>query len=128
MISSDGTIYGGWDWFYAINPDGTVKWRFGDPRSGQEVTSTPLISSDGTIYFGGGGSLVALNIDSTLKWTISIGHTSIQSSVVIGTDGTIYFGANDGYFYAVQGSGQLGNTPWPKFRHDSKNTGRFGGP
>ncbi len=132
-IDSDGTIYfGGGGWFYAINPDGTVKWRYGDPSSGQVVTTTPLISLDGTIYFGGGvgfgGGLIALNPDGSLKWEYYVGHNAIESSPAIGSDGTIYFGCNDGYFYAVYGSGQLADTPWPKFRHDSKNTGRYGGP
>jgi outer membrane protein assembly factor BamB len=131
VIGSDGTIYGGAQRFYAINPDGTVKWQY-MPQHGGAVSSTPLIDSDGTIYFGGGvqlgGGLRALNPDGTVKWEYYIGYTGLSCSPAIGPDGTIYFGCGDGYFYAVQGSGQLGDTPWPKFRHDSKNTGRFGGP
>ncbi len=128
VIGSDGTIYGGGGWFYAINPDGTVKWRY----SSGGVGSAPLVGSDGTIYFGGGvgwgGGLLALNPDGTLKWEYYVGNIGVKSSPAIGSDGTIYFGCDDGYFYAVHGSGQLADTPWPKFRHDSKNTGRYGGP
>lgn len=125
VIDSDGTIYCGSDPFFAINPDGTEKWGY---LTGCYTASSPSIGSDSTIYFGNGGVFRALNLDSTMKWSFYVGHTDVRSSPAIGQDGTIYFGANDGYFYAVQGSGQLANTPWPKFRHDAKNTGRFGGP
>jgi outer membrane protein assembly factor BamB len=131
VIGSDGTIYFGGGWFYAINPDGTVKWRY-LAQNGVMVSSTALIGSDGTVYFGGGvdgsGGLCALNLDGTLKWGYYVGHNQIESSPAIAPDGSIYFGCDDGYLYAIQGSGQLANSPWPKFRHDSKNTGRFGGP
>jgi outer membrane protein assembly factor BamB len=126
VICLDGTIYcGGYGWFFAVNPNGALKWKC---WTGCDVTSSPSIGTDSTIYFGNGGAFFALNLDSTRKWVFVVGHTDVCSSPAIGTDGTIYFGANDGYFYAVQGSGQLADTPWPKFRHDSKNTGRFGGP
>jgi outer membrane protein assembly factor BamB len=127
-IGLDGTIYGGVDSeFFAVNPDGTLKWKCVTWANGIICTSS-LIGSDGTIHFGlANGTLEALNPDSTLKWAYYI-YDRIYSSPAIGPDGTIYFGCNDGYFYAIQGSGQLANTPWPKFRHDSKNTGRFGGP
>jgi outer membrane protein assembly factor BamB len=124
-IGSDGTIYCGGGWFYALNPDGTLKWR---NLLGWYVSSAPSIGSDNIIYFGNGGVLLALNLDGTLKWIFEVGHTDVMSPPAIGQDGTIYFGCDDGYFYAVYGSGQLADTPWPKFRHDSKNTGRFGGP
>jgi outer membrane protein assembly factor BamB len=128
-IGPDGTIYGGGgDNFFAVNPDGTEKWRV-DTWAYGYVSSNSLIGSDGTIYFGlANGSFEALNLNGTVKWIYHSGHNWIESSPAIGQDGTIYFGGYDGYFYAVQGSGQLANTPWPKFRHDSKNTGRFGGP
>ena len=42
-------------------------------------------------------------------------------------DFTNYVGSLDNYFYALQGSGILANYPWPKFRHDLKNTGKVGG-
>jgi outer membrane protein assembly factor BamB len=121
-IDSDDLIYvADYNWINAINPDGTLKWHAGIGPS-----SSPSIGSDGTIYCAGFG-LFALNPDGTRKWVYEMIYSRI-SSPAIGLDGTIYIGSNDGYLYAVQGSGQLANTPWPKFRHDSKNTGRFGGP
>jgi outer membrane protein assembly factor BamB len=123
ILGADGTIYAAdYEWLNAINPDGTLKWH-------AEIApkSTSTIGSDGTIYCASNGSLCAFNLDGTRKWTLG-GIISRISSPAIGFDGTIYIGTYDGYLYAVQGSGQLANTPWPKFRHDSKNTGRFGGP
>jgi outer membrane protein assembly factor BamB len=45
--------------FYAVNPDGTEKWRL--TLSG-EVNSSPVIASDGTIYIGSAGHLNAEGI------------------------------------------------------------------
>ncbi len=127
-IDLDGTIYfgsSGYDYnFYAINPDGSLRWRF---KTGNAIKSSPAISSDGTIYFGSDdGFLYALNKDGSLKWNFKAGG-EITSSPGIGSDGTVYFTCEDGYLYALYGSAPLANTPWPKFRHDLKNTGRVGG-
>ncbi|MBM3242358.1 choice-of-anchor D domain-containing protein, partial [Candidatus Poribacteria bacterium] len=52
-IGSDETIYVGSldNYLYAINPDGTPKWKF---STGGDVDSSPAIGSDGTIYVGSG--------------------------------------------------------------------------
>jgi outer membrane protein assembly factor BamB len=126
-IGSDGTIYVGSkdNKLYAINPDGTLKWSF---NTGGWVWSSPAIGSDGTIYVGSyDNKLYAINPDGTLKWSFTTG-SSVSSSPAIGSDGTIYVGSCDYKLYAIYGSGTLANTPWPKFHHDLKNTGRVGGP
>ncbi|MFC1906509.1 PQQ-binding-like beta-propeller repeat protein [Chloroflexota bacterium] len=53
VIGKDRTIYvGSHDGkLYAINPDGTKKWRFTGAR-GSGIISSPAIGADGTIYFG----------------------------------------------------------------------------
>ncbi|MCH7472493.1 PQQ-like beta-propeller repeat protein, partial [bacterium] len=50
-IGGDGTIYVGIEYneFYAINPDGTLKWSY---TTGGAVFSAPAIGADGTIYVG----------------------------------------------------------------------------
>ena len=67
-IGPDGTIYfGAYDYkFYAVNPDGSLKWRYTIDRY---IFTAPAIAADGTICFGtSGGELYALNSDGTLKW------------------------------------------------------------
>ncbi|MEO0019448.1 MAG: PQQ-binding-like beta-propeller repeat protein, partial [candidate division WOR-3 bacterium] len=64
--------------------------------------------------------------DGTLKWRYLIGG-GVDWSAAIAMDGIIFIGSGDGYLNAVQGSGVLANSPWPKFKHDNQNTGRVGG-
>ncbi|MEM4229483.1 MAG: PQQ-binding-like beta-propeller repeat protein, partial [Thermoproteota archaeon] len=85
-------------YLYALNPDGTLKWKY---QTGGYVYSSPSIGSDGTIYFGSYDShLYALNPDGTLKWKYKTGDY-VYSSPAIGSDGTIYFGSGDGCLYAI---------------------------
>lgn len=123
VINLEGTIYIGTNKLYALNPDGTLKWRYA-PES--KIGTTPAIDSDGIIYFGSDdGYLNALNPNGSLFWRFKA--NGAITSLTIGKDSTIYFGCTDKYFYAVQGSGTLADSPWPKFRHDLKNTGRVEG-
>ena len=75
-IGSDGTIYVGSydDYLYAINPDGSRKWRF---KTGGYVSySSPAAGSDGTIYVGSeDNNLYAINPDGSKKWTFKTGVT-----------------------------------------------------
>jgi len=101
-IAKDGTIYTGdiGGVFYAVNPDGTIKWSF---DTGKEISSSPAIGSDGTIYFGSSnGIFYALNPDGTEKWSYDT-KSSIASSPAIGSDGTVYVGAWDKKVYAFGG-------------------------
>jgi len=126
-IAPDGTVYiGSHDsYLYALNPDGSVKWSY---QTGGYITySSPAISSDGTVYVGSqDNSLYALNPDGTLKWRYET-DGDVRSAPSIGPDGTVYFTSNDGYLYALKGSGTLADSPWPKFHHDTRNSGRKGG-
>jgi len=96
VISDDGTIYvgGGYNdlpWYLiAVNPNGTLKWRF--KTDGLILGSSPAIDEDGTIYVGSWDSfLYAIYPNGTLKWKVGTG-ASIGSSPAIGDNGTIYFG------------------------------------
>jgi outer membrane protein assembly factor BamB len=138
-LGTDGTIYVGSDnnHVYALNPaDGKIKtivnpdgsiirqWIF--PTRGN-VNSSPALGSDGTIYVGSNSKfdddLYAINPDGTEKWRFDT-ENFVNSSPTIGPDGTIYVGSNDGYLYAIKGKGTLAVSPWPKFHHDLRNTGR----
>ena len=87
----------------------TLKWSH---DAGAGVTSSPAISSDGTIYFGAwSGDLHALNVNGTLKWKFKA-KDGIGSSPSVAADGTIYFGSWDDHLYAVDRNGK---TKW-KFK------------
>ena len=112
----------GYDDLYAVNPDGTLKWKY---QTGGSYDTSPAIGSDGTIYIGSrNGYFYAVNPDGTLKWKYQTGG-SYDTSPAIGSDGTIYVISSDGYLYALKSTSHgLADSPWPKFHHDNQNTGR----
>lgn len=61
MIDGDGTIYigSGDHFFYAVTPDGKLKWKF----AVQEIIdSSALLDDKQRVYFGSGdGSVVCLD-------------------------------------------------------------------
>jgi PKD repeat protein len=85
-IGPDGVIYIGSGSVYAINPDGTLKWKSDVASTGDPFSMT--IGPDGTIYVPESAGLAALNFDGSLKWRISTGW--ISGSPAIGPDSTIY--------------------------------------
>jgi len=111
IIDSDGTIYFGGEfdglpcYLIAINPNGTLKWKY--KTGGLILGSSPAIAEDGTIYIGSWDDyLYAINPNGTRKWRF-LAHDNIASSPAIGQDGTIYFGTmSSGYrIYAVNPNG-----------------------
>ncbi len=111
-LGSDGTIYFVGsntfdlhnDTLYAVNPNGTLKWR----SEGCDVTfkSAPLIGADNTIYLSGSSILYAFYPNGTSKWQYKAQDSTGMSSPAIASDGTIYF-ANANKFYAVNSNGTL---------------------
>ena len=105
-IGSDGTIYqGSWDgYLYALNPDGTLKWKFNtrDYTPGACVSYPASIGPDNTIYLGNGDAhcggdrnLYAINgSDGSLKWKYSSSSALRLGTPAIGPDGTIYVSAS----------------------------------
>jgi outer membrane protein assembly factor BamB len=98
-IGTDGTIYVGSSdsALYAVNPDGTLKWRF---LTGRNVESSPAIAPDGIVYFGSDDHYVySVNPDGILKWRYSTDGD--VTSPAIAADGTVYVDSRDGYLYAL---------------------------
>lgn len=77
---------------------GTKKWEF---MAGAEISSSPAIGTDGTIYVGSwNNNLYAINPDGTKNWQFpTLGR--IESSPTIALDGTIYIGSDDSRLYAI---------------------------
>jgi len=117
-IGEDGTIHVGSPdgYLYALNPDGSIKWRWFD-CSGLWMYPSPAIGADGTIYVGNSDNyLCAVNPDGTLLWRYrTLGQTN--SSPAIDANGIIYVGSRDynidstgewicdGYLYSIRPDG-----------------------
>ncbi|MDJ0764325.1 MAG: PQQ-binding-like beta-propeller repeat protein [Myxococcota bacterium] len=110
-IGADGTIYAagsdieGNSGLYAINPNGTEKWRF-TINDGIEYSS-PAIGVDGTIYVSAfHGNLYAVHPNGTEKWTVSISDRH-DHTVSIGPDGTLYVGSENSNLHAINPDGSF---------------------
>lgn len=100
VMAADGTIYVGTyqvggdpSQFYAINPDGTIKWSFDAPAS---IVNAASVAPDGSIYMSCGssplkGKLFAFAPDGTVKWTFGSG---MVRSPLIGPNGSVYVAIN----------------------------------
>jgi outer membrane protein assembly factor BamB len=98
-LGLDGTIYfggagqyqGRGGYFYALNPDGTLRWRY---LAGCDQ-SAPSVGGDGTVYFGnnGCGDVIALNPNGTLRWSYDAGALSyVRTAPSIGLGQRMYVG------------------------------------
>lgn len=92
---------------------GNLKWAF---PTGDFVSSSPAVESDGTIYVGSWDEhLYAINPDGTQKWAFPVTGPFVYGTPAIGADGTIYatsysfdfFSPSTGYLYAVNPDGSL---------------------
>jgi outer membrane protein assembly factor BamB len=84
---------------------GDELWRF---RTGNWAESSPVISSDGTIYFGS-DDFYAVYPNGTLKWKYETGIL-IESCPAIDENGVIYIGdtiSSPNYFRAIYPNGTL---------------------
>ncbi|MFC2142885.1 PQQ-binding-like beta-propeller repeat protein [Candidatus Aenigmatarchaeota archaeon] len=100
-IDSSGVIYftSLANYLFAVNPDGTEKWKFPVKRS-DSIWCSPTIDDDGTIYIGSYiyekgssdevGYLFAVNPDGTEKWKFETTH--VHPSTAIGINGELYVG------------------------------------
>jgi outer membrane protein assembly factor BamB len=107
-IGPDGTIYVGMRQvgdvpearFYAVNPNGTVKWEYTIPAVGGEasICSSPVVDRDGNVYFcADNGRCYGLAPDGRKLWEVTTageGHW-LRTSPVIARDGFMILPAGD---------------------------------
>jgi outer membrane protein assembly factor BamB len=111
-IGPDGAVYIGsidnrQPYLYAVDSNGTLRWRFW-PRGLGGFPTPPVVGSDGTIYAGSYDKyLYAIRPDGTLKWQFEAGDGLIHSAPAIASDGTVYVGSQDKYLYAIRPDGTL---------------------
>ena len=100
---------------YTVPDSVTLIWKF---QTNGEVTSSPSIGSDGTIYFTAedepyGTILYALYPSGSLKWSYKLNDdiSPTKSTPSIALDGTVYVGASykspDACLFAINKSGNL---------------------
>ena len=106
---SDGTIYIGCDdsYLYAINSDGTLKWRY-LMNSSMNGSSFAIDANDNilTISQSANAPLIALDSEGNLKWSVFPDHEFVNQMPVIGTDGVIYI-ANEEGIVAISNGDQI---------------------
>ncbi|MBP8708144.1 MAG: PQQ-binding-like beta-propeller repeat protein [Caldisericia bacterium] len=140
-VGKDCTIYLGADYIYALNSDGSTKWKFSDGFS--DNFSSPVVSADGIVYslcYSAGPDglkcmLYAINPDGTLRWKYEKGGNLLDNNcVIIGTDGTIYVSNNDIHAlystigqYTIKSTSSIGGSisPTGLVRVESRDTEVF---
>jgi len=145
-IGTDGTIYVGTMSvsaetsikFLALNhDDGTLKWAF-EAEPGQyappDIICSPAVGDDGTIYFSSMGFFYVLDPDGNEEWTLKLNGMAQWVSPALLDDGRLYTvkcttSEQDEHcsaLWAIQTfSLGLADSPWPKFRRNNRNTGRY---
>jgi hypothetical protein len=128
-VARDGTLYLATpdSFFYAIHPDGTLKWKVPATRS----QSAPLLSGDGRIYLNSSWDfgLRCYDLSGGLVWEHLFGAglnaaSGLMSSFPVLKGGLLYLGSGNGNVYAVRAGGELEAGGWPAFGRDARHTGR----
>ncbi|MDZ7370466.1 MAG: PQQ-binding-like beta-propeller repeat protein [candidate division KSB1 bacterium] len=104
VIGADGTIYITihQDDFFAVNPDGSLKWhaKFDFPE--EQTFGCPAIADEGTLYIGTerhlNGFVYAFAPDGSRKWKFEIEGSGrvVRASPTIAADGTVYIATKAG--------------------------------
>jgi hypothetical protein len=81
-----------------------LSWSY---LTGNGVSSSPALGSDGAVYVGSeDNNLYALNSGGAFAWSYRTGRTE-GSSPAVGSDGSVYVGSWDTALYAIHSSGTL---------------------
>lgn len=114
-VGPDGTIYTGsvWDedlkpsaYIYAINPNGTLKWRFETGFYDDQSVSSPSLGPEGNVYVGTAHNVFyALNSSGQEIWRYTT-LDQIVTHAVVAPSGTVY-AKLDGFLIAFSPAGQV---------------------
>jgi len=118
VVGADGTIYVFANdsplQFYALNPDGSLKWSTNYPGA-YFPQYPPALAENGTIYFSGGPYFCAVNpADGSLEWELPATNFLYQSfeyeNPEVGPNGTIYietYAYNTNFLFALTPNGTV---------------------
>jgi outer membrane protein assembly factor BamB len=107
VLGHDGTVYvGSLDGqFVAMNPDGTLKWRY---SAGQKIYPSALLVGTSVIFGTHQQELVSLSLDGQPRWKVPL-QDVVDASATLGPDGRVYVVANGAYAIDL-----LGRMHWHK--------------
>ncbi len=98
------------EFVYALNPDGSEKWRYAQPRPGggnEKFSAPPVIGQDGNIYVGTQHkSFLSLDSNGNLRWRVAVGGW-VSSSANVAANGNLYLAVDDGQLYVFAPGGNL---------------------
>jgi outer membrane protein assembly factor BamB len=140
-IGADGTIYLGTSdrnprpVFFAIRPTGQLRWTYtpsGMPidiaTSNFEIYSSPVIGSDGAVYFGQEfGRVYAVDAQAGAeRWVVRTLGGIMWSSPTLTLGGVLIITDVQGRVYAIttESAGLQGTSPWPRYRGGNRSAGR----
>jgi len=87
-IARDGTLYvATTTGLVALNPNGTKTWTYGATG---EVTATPVVDSEGTIFVPSVDSVHAITPAGAMRWPPVRFTGTVQNSIVVGPDRRLY--------------------------------------
>ena len=75
-----------------------------------------------SVYIVARSGFLALDAEGRRKWSFDL-HPNFDPQAVIGADGTVYVTGAYRNLYALDTLVPLAQSPWPKFRANSRNTG-----
>ncbi len=119
-IGADLTIYFGHSvdgetlkWrFYAIKPDGTIKWNFSENEGDCYITTGPLVTKEERIIFGASsyranGYIYMLDKSGHMVWRYATESKIYIAGINIDKEGNLYFSDKDGSIYSLDSNGNL---------------------
>jgi hypothetical protein len=112
-VGPEGNVYAAFKQgpFYALGPDGAVRWQFTTGRTGPSgdlsVFGPPLVAADGRVHVGEGSVVYAFESDGRPAWQHDA--RSIQPSLpaAIARDGTVYVKEDFGDLHALDRTGAV---------------------
>ncbi len=95
VTGHDGTVYiGSLDGqFVALNPDGSLKWRY---SAGQKIYPSALVAGSSVIFGTHQKELVSLSLEGMPRWKLPL-QDVVDASATLGPDGKVYVVANGAY-------------------------------
>ncbi len=100
-------------WYlYAINPDGTTKWKFRDTEAEIYLMTGPLVTVEGNIIFGAPGKnskgyVYAISPSGSLIWRYTLDSWIYTVGLNIDKIGNLYFCDEYGSVYSLDENGNI---------------------